>query len=144
MIEQDTVRLLRECDAGVRMGVSSIREVSGCAHSGRLRRLLNACQAEHEQLGREIENLLAQYEDSGKELHPVVQGMARVKTGVRLALDSSDSTVASLMTDGCNMGVKSLGHYLNQYRAADEESKGIARRLIGLEERLARDIRGFL
>ena len=27
MIEKDTVRLLRECDAGVKMGVSSIDDV---------------------------------------------------------------------------------------------------------------------
>lgn len=27
MIEQDTIRLLRECDAGIKMGVSSIDEV---------------------------------------------------------------------------------------------------------------------
>ena len=27
MIEQDTIRLLRECDAGIKMGVSSIDDV---------------------------------------------------------------------------------------------------------------------
>ena len=27
MIEQDTVKLLRECDAGVKMGISSIDDV---------------------------------------------------------------------------------------------------------------------
>ena len=27
MIEQDTIRLLRECDAGIRMGVASIGDV---------------------------------------------------------------------------------------------------------------------
>ena len=48
------------------------------------------------------------------------------------------------MTDGCNMGVKSLHRYLNQYRVADEASKGVARRLIGLEERLTAGIRQYL
>jgi hypothetical protein len=48
------------------------------------------------------------------------------------------------MTDGCNMGVKSLSRYLNQYKAADEVSKDITKRLIKQEEQLARDIRGFL
>lgn len=52
--------------------------------------------------------------------------------------------IADLMTDGCNMGVKSLSQYLNQYKAADETSKDITKRLIALEERLAVDIRGFL
>ena len=53
-------------------------------------------------------------------------------------------TIASLMTDGCNMGVKSLNKYLNKYKAADEVSKDIAKRLINLEEKLAIDIRQFL
>jgi hypothetical protein len=48
------------------------------------------------------------------------------------------------MTDGCNMGVKSLNKYLNEYEAADEVSKDIAKRLIHLEEQLAVDIRGDL
>ena len=48
------------------------------------------------------------------------------------------------MTDGCNMGVKSLSRYLNQYAAADESSKGIAKRLISLESGLAQDMRQFL
>ena len=61
-----------------------------------------------------------------------------------LAADMSDSTVADLITDGCNMGVKSLNRYLNQYEAADEVSKDITKRLINLEEQLAIDIRDFL
>lgn len=59
-------------------------------------------------------------------------------------MDRSDQTIADLMTDGCNMGVKSLSQYLNQYKAADEASKGLAKRLIHLEEQLAVDIRPFL
>ncbi len=42
------------------------------------------------------------------------------------------------------MGVKSLTRYLNQYKAADEVSKDITKRLINLEEQLAIDIRQFL
>ena len=63
---------------------------------------------------------------------------------MKLGMDDSDETIADLMTDGCNMGVKSLSQYLNQYQAADETSKDITKRLIALEERLAVDIRGFL
>ena len=42
------------------------------------------------------------------------------------------------------MGVKSLNRYLNQYKAADEQSKDIAKHLINLEEKLAIDIRQYL
>ena len=59
-------------------------------------------------------------------------------------MNESDETIADLMTDGCNMGVKSLNKYLNQYKAADEKTKDITKRLINVEEKLAVDIRPFL
>ena len=74
----------------------------------------------------------------------MAKGMSQMKIDFKLAIDKSDNTIAEIMTDGCNMGVKSLSRYLNQYKAADEKSKDIAKRLIKLEEKLAVDIRRFL
>ena len=144
MIHHDTVRLLRECDAGVKMGVASINDVLSSVQNDSLRRCLTDCRAEHESLGAEIREKLKRCHDDGKEPDPVAQSMSWMKTGVKLGLDKSDETIADLMTDGCNMGVKSLNRYLNEYKAADEVSKDITKRLINLEERLTIDIRQFL
>ena len=144
MVEQDTVKLLRECDAGVKMGVSSINEVMERVQSQKLRKLLNACKDEHDKLNSEIQELLDKYRDDGKDPNPIAKSMSWVKTEMKLAVDESDSMIADLMTDGCNMGVKSLNRYLNQYKAADEVSKDICKRLINLEEKLTIDIREFL
>ena len=144
MIEQDTLKLLRECDAGVKMGVASIDDVMPHVKSKTLLDRLNKCKDEHEKLSLEIDSLLDKYRDDGKDPNPIAKGMSWMKTNLKLATDDSDSMVADLMTDGCNMGVKSLNRYLNQYEAADEVSKDICKRLINLEERLAIDIRDFL
>lgn len=144
MIEQDTIKLLRECDAGVRMGVSSIDDVIGHVKSESLKKYLSECRCEHEKLCSEIRTLLDKYQDDGKSPNPIAKSVSWVKTGVKLAVDESDGTISDLMTDGCNMGVKSLNRYLNEYKAADEVSKDIAKRLINLEERLAIDIREYL
>ncbi len=61
-----------------------------------------------------------------------------------LMMKPSDQTIADLMTDGCNMGVKSLHKYLNEYAAADERSKAITKKLVNLEQKLAVDIRAYL
>ena len=50
MIEEDTVKLLRECDAGVKMGVASIDDTLGYVHSPELKRCLTQCKKEHETL----------------------------------------------------------------------------------------------
>lgn len=144
MIEQDTVKLLRECDAGIKMGVSSIDEVLPYVSSDRLEKLLTNCKRQHNALKDELSKLLQDYHDEGKNPNPMAKSMSWIKTNVKLAFKESDHTIADLMTDGCNMGVKSLNRYLNQYKAADEVSKDIAKRLINLEEKLAVDIRDFL
>ena len=144
MIEQDTVKLLRECDAGVKMGVSSIDDVVDRVRDDRLRTLLSDCKEEHEKLRGEIEGLLGSYHDEGKDPNPIAKGMSYFKTNMKLGMDYSDSTIADLMTDGCNMGVKTLCRYLNEYKAADEVSKDITKRLIKLEERLGCDMRSYL
>ena len=144
MIEQDTIKLLRECDEGVKMGISSIEDVLGHVHSDRLEKRLTDCKREHEALGKELQELLDRYRDEGKDPPAIASAMSELMTKMKLMLHDSDAEVADLMTEGCNMGVKSLSKYLNQYAAADEASKGVARRLIALEEALAVDLRGYL
>ena len=144
MIEQDTIRLLRECDAGTKMGIASIDDVLPYVKSDALKAYLSDCKSEHEKLEREIEGELDRFHDSGKDPNPVAKGMSWMKTSVKLAVNDSDSTIADLMTDGCNMGVKSLNKYLNEYKAADEVSKDITKRLIKLEEKLTEEIRDYL
>lgn len=144
MIEPDTIKLLRECDAGIKMGVKSINDVLDRVESPDLMELLNTCKDEHDKLDKELQELLNQYEDEGKDPNFMAEKMAKVKTEMKLQMKETDSTIADLMTDGCNMGVKSLNRYLNQYAAADERSKDIAKRLINLEGQLALDLRKFL
>lgn len=104
MIEQDTIKLLRECDAGIKMGVGSIDEVLGQVRGGELRQCLIKCRNEHEKLAGEIQTLLAEYHDKGKEPSPVAKGMSWIKTNAKMGMDDSDQTVADLMTDGLQHG----------------------------------------
>ena len=144
MIEQDTIKLLRECDAGVKMGISSIDDVLDHVKKEDFRKKLTKCREQHEDLQIKILQELEKYQDDGKNPNPIAKGMSWMKTNMKLSMEDSDATIADLMTDGCNMGVKSLNRYLNQYEAADEVSKDITKRLINLEEQLAVDIRGYL
>ena len=144
MIEQDTIKLLRECDAGIQMGVDSIDDVLNKVRSDKMRECLSQCKKEHQELDAEVQELLEKYRDDGKDPNPVAKGMSWMKTAMKMAMDDSDATIADLMVDGCDMGVKSLSRYLNQYEAADEVSKDICKRLIKLEEKLGQQLRDYL
>ena len=144
MVEQDTIKLLRECDAGVKMGISSIDDVLDHVKKEDFRKKLTKCREEHQDLQIKILQELEKYQDDGKNPNPIAKGMSWMKTNMKLSMEDTDATIADLMTDGCNMGVKSLNRYLNQYKAADEVSKDMAKRLINLEEQLAVNIRQYL
>lgn len=144
MINNDTIELLKECNAGIKMGVSSIDEVFDYIDSPDLKNILKECREKHEQLGNETRNLLNEYHDSGKEPNPMAKSMSWIKTNVMLSIKPTDETVADLMTDGCNMGVKSLNKYLNKYKAAEERAKDITKRLIAIEKDLTNEVCAYL
>ena len=144
MTQPDTIRLLRECDAGIKMATDAISEVFPSIQDDRFRQIVAECRDRHEELGKEIEKLLSECGDDGKEPNPIAQGMSWLKTNVILVLKDSDQTIADLLTDGCGMGIKSLEKYLNQYAAAEMKAKNIAEKLVRLEDNLAKDIRPYL
>lgn len=144
MIHSDTIKLLRECNAGIKMGVSSITDVVDHVRDTDMYKILDKSRQEHNKLGSQTRKLLNRYHDAGKDPNPIAKGMSWVKTNIKLTVNDTDATVADLMTDGCNMGVKSLSRYLNQYKAAEEEVKDITKKLIKLEEQLSVDMRSYL
>ena len=140
----DTVRLLKECDAGTKMAVASIDEVLEKVTNYEMKELLQESKNHHEKLGDEIHSLLNSYGAEEKDPNPMAKGMSRMKTNMKMSMDNSDATVADLITDGCNMGVKSLNRYLNQYKMADKKSQKICGELVSIEEQLCKDLRAYL
>ena len=144
MIQSDTIKLLRECDAGIKMGVTSIDDVLQYVGAESLKKILIESKKSHQALQSEIEELLNKYNDEGKNPNPFVQAMSYLKTNMKLKMNESDHTIASLMMKGCDMGVQSLSKYLNQYKAAEEKAKDICSRLIDVEDSLSKDMRAYL
>ena len=143
MNQPDTVNLLQECDAGIRMGLDSIRDMMDSATQP-LRQQLQEYRMEHEELQQRTEQLLGQYRKPGKEPAVMAKGMLWVKTNMKLAMEPTDASIAELVTDGCNMGIKSLNKYLNQYPQADASSREVANRLIDLEQRMVKEMQPLL
>lgn len=144
MANSDTIKLLKECDAGSKMAVTSIDDVMDYVSDDKLKSLLDESKKHHEKLGNEIHEALNNAHADEKEPAMMARGMSWLKTNMKLAMDESDSVIAELMTDGCDMGVKSLYQYLNDYDEADHEAKALCKRLIGIEEALRKDLREYL
>lgn len=144
MEKTDTIKLLQECDAGSKMAVTSIDELMDKVSDSELANLLEESKKHHEKLGNDLHSMLNHKESDEKEPNPMAKGMSKLKINFKMGMDNSDAMVADLITDGCNMGVKSLYKYMNQYSAAEESAKDICKRLIGIEEELCEKLRKFL
>ncbi len=142
-MNSDTVKLLRECNAGIKMGESSIKKVLPHVGADSMRRTLEVCKNTHAELGDKTHGILLSLGEDTKPPHPVARFMSDMKVRMKL-MDGSDSTIADIMTDGCDMGIKSLNRYLNQYKGASKEAREIAKRLIASEEYMEAELRGFL
>lgn len=144
MKNNNTIQLLQECDAGTKMAVSSIDEVLKDVKDAKIRKILQESKEHHESLGNEIHEMLGKEHAQGKEPTPIAKGMSWMKTNMKLSMEESDKTVADLITDGCNMGIKSLYRYKNEYKAADASAVKMTERLIKLEEQLREEMRPYL
>lgn len=143
-MNSDTINLLKECNAGIKMGVSSIERVLPHVRNEELKKSLKSSKNEHAVLGDETHKLLLKYKADTKEPHAVARVMSDMKIRGKLLLNDSDRTVADLMTDGCNMGVKSLSKYLHEYARATTEAKSVVNRLISVEQSLNDQLREHL
>ena len=140
----DTINLLRECNAGIKMGESAIKQLLPHAKSEELRHTLEVCKNTHATLGDETHAMLLSHGADTKDPHPVIRSMSSMKICAKMMTNESDKSIANLMTDGCDMGIKSLSRYLNKYKNADDDAKNIAKRLISSEEYLENKLRTFL
>ena len=143
-MDNDTGKLLRECNAGIKMGEDAIKRVLPHAKDDGLRRTLEVCKNTHASLGDETHKMLLDRGEDTKDPHPVIRAMSDAKICTKMMMNSSDESIADVMTDGCNMGIKSLHKYMNKYDGADIKAKELTKRLIASEEYLEVKLRDYL
>ena len=143
-MSDDTIKLLRECNAGIKMGISSLDDVMEQVQNESLKKILQDSREIHTRLKQETKQYLEKYNEEGKEPAAIAKAMSKIKKELKTLGEDNDCNIADLITDGCNMGIKSLYRYLNQYPAAEDEIKNLARRTIETEEALRAELRTYL
>ena len=143
-MNSDTISLLQECSAGANMALAAIDQVLDGVENPALRHALTESRAFHDRVGGETRSLLRAQGQAGKAANPVAQSMAWLKTNWKLTVRPGDETVADLIVDGCNMGVKSLIRYRNRYPNASETARQIAGQLIDSEQTLCKSMQAYL
>jgi len=143
-MSKDSIDLLKECDAGISMGVSALDKVVSKVESRKLSKLICDSKKEHENLKNDALILLGEKHESGKAPQPIAKLMSDIKINVKLFVSQNDTTICEIIKDGCDMGIKSIKGYMRKYDNAESDAKKIASKVIQLEENLLNGIKEFI
>lgn len=143
-LNHDTVSLLQECSSGCKMAMDSISQIKDKVEDNQLRQIMDKYYSGHSQLEAECRQLLNDVGQPDKEPGIMATTMANISSSVKMMMQDDKKKAAEILTDGCNMGVKSLSGYINEYRHADSKSTAIAEKLRRLEENMIGDLQPIL
>ena len=143
-MNEDTINLLKECNAGCKSATSSMEQILAYVENQKLRDLIKEYNNKHIKYGDECHELLNSADSDEKDPNKFAMAMATLGTDLKITINSSVNKAAGLLIDGCNMGIKSINKYMNQYPAALESIKSLCYDLAELEENFAKDIRHYL
>lgn len=141
---KDTIELLKESDAGLSMAIDSLEDAIRDAKAENFSNMLHKYYAEHKKLKNLTDNKLNAYNCDKKEPNTMGKMGSKMKTTMKMAVDDSDRTIADLMIDGCNMGIKSVSRYMNEYAAANQDVMQLANDIIVLEQNFMNELRQYL
>ena len=143
-MDKNTAELLRECSSGCHMAIGSMEQVRGAVNDPLLKEVIDEYNEKHKELKEESDELLRCAGERGKTPGSMAAAFAWLSTEMKMMMNDSSHQIASVMTDGCNMGIKTISEYINKYKDASEESRRIAGDLVSTEESFMRDLRHFM
>ena len=143
-VSQDTVELLKECDAGCKMAIDSMHQISKYVSDDKLKTIIQKYNDSHIKLEEDIHRLLNNLGEEDKEPNPIAKASSWLQSEVKMMMNCDAKQAAHLLTDGCNMGVKSLCEYKNQYKAADDKCVKIFEKLCDIETKMTYELQEFL
>lgn len=143
-VSQDTVELLKECDAGCKMAIDSMEQISKYVTNDQLKTLITKYNGAHIRLEEDIHRMLNNIGEEEKEPSPIAKASSWITSEVKMMMKGDTHEAASLLTDGCNMGIKSLCEYKNNYKAADEKSVSMCEKLCDIETKMVEELQAFL
>ena len=80
----DSVELLKECDAGLEMAISSLEQVKPEANADNFLNMLDKYHKNHIKIQKDIDKKLVEYNENGKKANPFAGAMASMKTSFKL------------------------------------------------------------
>ncbi|MDD4402340.1 MAG: hypothetical protein PHI24_10805 [Desulfitobacteriaceae bacterium] len=143
-MNEDTIYLLRECNAGCKSATNSMEQVKPYISNEKFMSIINEYNDKHIKLGDECHQMLNEYNEGEKDPQVTAKAFSWISTEMKLAINNDTHKIANIMIDGCNMGIKSVSKYINKYEAASNKSMNLAKKLVKMEQELMNALLEYL
>ncbi|WP_294146766.1 hypothetical protein [uncultured Clostridium sp.] len=143
-MKNDTISLAGHCDAGCKMAVDSMEQISRYVTDENLRTVINSSKNRHKDLEQEASGLLNKYGTNEKEPAKMASAFSWISTEMKMMFKDDNNQVAKIMMNGCNMGIQSISEDINKYSNASGESVSLAKKIVKAEENFMKDLERFL
>lgn len=143
-MEDHTIRLLQECSQGCKMGIKSINQVSEYVSDQRLKNIIEKYRGEHQRIESEADHLLNWHGQDSKQPEMMATAMSWLSTEMKMMMKDDDKQAAKIMTEGCDMGIRTICGFINQYAGASKTSIALAKDLVKTEEKFREEMKPYL
>ena len=144
LLNPDTLALLKECDSGCKMGTESMEQIMGFVNNSDLAATIMKYNEDHIKLGEEIHEILNSAGEQSAEPNLMAKASSWIQSQIKMMINGDAHQAASILIDGCNMGIKSLNEYKNKYKDADDKTVRICDKLIKTEQDFMDALQAFL
>ena len=142
--KNDTIRLAGHCDAGCKMAIDSMDQISRYVTDDNLRNGISSSKNRHKDLEQEASGLLNKYGRNEQDPQKMASAFSWLSTEMKMMFKDDNNQIAKIMMNGCNMGIQSISEDINKYSNASSESVSLAKKLVKAEENFMRDLERFL
>ena len=143
-MNEDTINLLNECNAGCKSGTNSMEQVQYYIENEKLKSIIDEYNDKHIKIGDECHQMLNLYHEEEKDPQVSAKAFSWISTKMKLVMNNDTHEIADIMIDGCNMGIKSVSEYINKYKTASKESVDLAKKLVKVEQEFMNELLGYL
>lgn len=143
-MNEDTIFLLRECNAGCKSATNSMEQVIPYISNEKLLSIINDYNDKHIKLGDECHQMLNENNEGEKDPKVTAKAFSWISTEMKLIMNNDNHKIADIMIDGCNMGIKSVSKYINKYKAASDGSINLAKKLVKIEQEFMNDMLEYM
>lgn len=143
-MNEDSIKLLEECNTGCKMALKSLSQVGSYVMDTELLMLIEKYARKHDVIEVHSSELLIEAGKCDKEPGAMATAFSWITAEVKLLIKDDNHQITSILMNGCNMGIQSISECQHKYPGAEKKIMKLAYELVKCEEDFMKELKAFV